>query len=162
MEQGKLIVLVIGIVILGGAGYGAYSYFQSDDNKQSNSNSETQNSSEDTSNQNQQASGDQTVEGRLVDGFPGSKVPLYRGDVVESSRSTDSQGRAEYNVRIQTSDDMQKVVDRTETNYMNDGWDITTRPTGSMFIAHHDEFIVTVSFSENDGGVLINYGISTK
>lgn len=161
MEQGKLILLVVGIVILGGAGYGAYSYFQSEDSKQSN-NSETQNSSENTSEQSQQASGDQTVEGRLVDGFPGSKVPLYRGDVVESSRSTDSQGRAEYNVRIQTSDDMQKVVDRTETNYMNDGWDITTRPTGSMFIAHHDEFIVTVSFSQNDGGVLINYGISTK
>lgn len=161
MEQGKLILLVVGIVILGGAGYGAYSYLQSEGSKQSN-NSETQNSSENTSEQSQQASGDQTVEGRLVDGFPGSKVPLYRGDVVESSRSTDSQGRAEYNVRIQASDDMQKVVDRTETNYMNDGWDITTRPTGSMFIAHHDEFIVTVSFSENDGGVLINYGISTK
>lgn len=161
--KNKVLIIIASLIVIGGGAFVAYSLMDSNDNN-TDGNSQTTNEgvSDRGNDQNQDDAQDQTVEGRLVDGFPGDKIPLYLGDVTESKRSTSSFGKAEYNVEILTSDDMKKVVDRTETSYMNEGWEIRSRITDSMFIAHSDEYIVTVSFAEADNGVLINYGISTK
>lgn len=165
MKQNKIIILVVSILVIAGAAYGAYVYMQSKDNRSPESSSNTQNETRSANDGDQDAttsSGDQTVQGVLVDGFPGNKIPLYLGDIVESKKSKDSMGSDQYNVSIQTSDNIEKVIDLSKRNYMNDGWDIRTNPTDKMFVSHSDEFIVTVSFTENENGVLINYGITTK
>lgn len=157
--KNKVLVGAVSVAIIGGVAFAGYSLLQSDKDGTENSSQTAQTNDR---NQEQSSAKDQTVEGRLVDGFPGDKIPLYLGDVVESKRSTNSFGKAEYSVSIQTSDDIQKAGDRLETSYMNEGWDIRSEPVGNMFVSHSEEFIVTVSYGESDGGTLINYGITTK
>lgn len=163
--QSKVLLAIIGIAVTGAAGYGIYSYMQADDEPTASDNSQAQNTNN-AADQNAANLGDQTVEGDLVEGFPGGEVPLYLGDVVDSKRSTDSLGRPEYNVRIKTTDSFERVDDWTRTSYVNEGWDIRSESKtllgGTMIVAHSDGFINAISYDEQGDEILINYGISTK
>lgn len=162
--QNKVLLTVIGLVVAGAAGFGVYSMTKSDDDKSADTAQTQKNPT--SPDQAPVDSGDITVQGSLVPGFPGGKIPLYLGEVVDSKRSTDSFGRPEYNVRIKTSDSFDKVDDWTRISYVNEGWDIRSESKtllgGTMIIAHSDEFINSISYDEQDGGIMINYGISTK
>ncbi|MFA5630016.1 MAG: hypothetical protein WC997_00775 [Porticoccaceae bacterium] len=151
------------MVVAGTVVYGAYSAMPRGVNEQAASSGSA---SQDTVNQNQAASGEQKIEGALVEGFLGNKIPLYLGDVVDSKLSASSAGKTEYSVRIKTADSFEKVDNWTRISYVNEGWDIRSESKtllgGTMIIAHSDEFINTITYDEQDDGVLINYGISTK
>lgn len=159
MQQNKAILLIVAIIILGVAGYGAYSYMQGDDNQPTNSNLEAS----DTDSQHQESSDSLIVTGGLVEGFPSDEIPLYPGgDIVESRRTTNFMDQAEYSVYIQTDDSMQAVGERLETDYMNGSWEIKSYPTDKSFVSHSDEYIVTVSFSEDEDGTTVRYYIGVK
>lgn len=163
----KIALIVIGVLVASGIGYGAYTLTRTNgDDPSTNTGSQSESTVDVENNTTATTSGDQVVEGGLVEGFPGDKIPLYLGDVVESSRSADSYGKTEFNVTIQTNDSFERVDDWTRTSYVNEGWDIRTENKtllgGTMIIAHSDTYINTITYDEQEGGIIINYGISEK
>lgn len=164
--KNKVLLAFLSVLVVGAVAYGAYSLAQSEDDSSSVSNSAKVEKSQSESSQSQSATGPETVTGALVSGFPGDKVPLYLGDVVESKRSETSDGRPEYNVTIKTDDSFDKVDNWTRISYVNEGWDIKNESKtllgGVMITAHSDEYINTITYDAQDGAVVINYGITKK
>ena len=161
--KSKAFLAIFAVVVAGAVVYGAYSSMPLGGNEQT---AMSASELDDTVAPGPAAGGDIKVEGGLVEGFPGNKIPLYRGDIVDSKRSSSRDGRAEYNVRIKTADSFEKVDNWTRISYVNEGWDIRSEGKtllgGTMIIAHSGEFINTIKYDDQDGGILINYGISAK
>jgi hypothetical protein len=105
--------------------------------------------------------------GKIPDGFP-SQFPIYNGAEVKSSMktsSTEEKGKTGFQVAMQTSDSVTKVVDFYKSKLVSSGYEIASSTeigsgSASLGVKKGDENIGNVLVMEEDGKTNIIISIS--
>lgn len=104
------------------------------------------------------------LEGELVDSFP-ADVPLYDGDIIESSgQMSDVSGAPEWGVLMSTSDSIEAVDESIRAAYSSDGWAIgsdSESGNGHLLVARKTGYTVSITYNDMFGSnITIIYGVS--